>query len=109
MRAGDLRRQVLLQRRSTIQDGFGQRSTSWVDVATTYAEITPLSGRELELAQAIKAEVNHQITIRYRPNIDSSMRAVYQGKYYNIHAVIDVEMRHKTLELSCSEGLNDGE
>lgn len=109
MRAGDLRRQVLLQRREVAQDDYGQRSITWVDVATTFAEINPLSGRELELAQAIKAEVSHTITIRYRPNITSALRVVYQGRYFNIHAVMDVDMRHRTLELSCSEGLNDGE
>lgn len=108
MRAGDLRRRVLIQSRQATVDGFGQRSTTWTDVATVFAEIQPLSGRELQLAQAINAEVNHKVTIRYRPGISAAMRVVYQGRRFNIQAVIDVDMRHRTLELSCSEGLNDG-
>jgi SPP1 family predicted phage head-tail adaptor len=108
MRAGDLRRQIKIQQRSTAQDTLGQPVLTWTDVCTTWADIQPLSGRELELAQAINAEVNHQVTIRYRTGITAAMRVLYQGRIFNIQAVMDVDTRHKELQLMCSEGLNNG-
>jgi SPP1 family predicted phage head-tail adaptor len=77
-------------------------------VAQVWGEINPLAGRELELAQAINAEVTHQVTLRYRPGVTVAHRLVYQGRIFNITNVLDVETRHRTLELACSEGLNNG-
>jgi len=107
MRAGDLRRQITLQSRSTTRDTFGEPALTWTNVATVWAAITPLSGRELELAQAMNSEISHQVQIRYRSDVTSAMRVVYQGRYFNILSVMDVEMRHRELQLMCSEGLNN--
>jgi SPP1 family predicted phage head-tail adaptor len=108
LRAGDLNRQVTLQARSTARVA-GELAYSWTDVVPVMAAIHPLSGRELELAQAISAEASHQVTIRYRTNISAAMRLVYQGRFFNIASPpMDVEMRHEFLQLLCSEGLNDG-
>ena len=55
MQAGYLRKRVTIQQRSTVTDTFGGQSTSWVDIATVYAEITPMSGREWALMLALSA------------------------------------------------------
>lgn len=109
MRTGNLRRRISIQRKDMTQDSYGQPSLTWVSVADTWADIQPLSGRELEIAQAINAEVSHQVTIRHREGITAAMRIVYQGRYFNITSPpLDVDMRHKEIQLMCSEGLNDG-
>lgn len=109
MRSGTLNRQITLQQRVATVDTFGQRSLTWVDVAPTWAEIAPLTGRELEAAQAIHSEVSHQVTIRYRPGVTAAMRAVYQGRFFQIQAVLDTDTRHEQMLLMCSEGTNDGQ
>lgn len=44
--------------------------------------------------------------IRYRDDVDASMRAVYRGKYYNILAVLpDAESGREHLTLMTSEGV----
>lgn len=108
IRAGDLVRQIVIQRRSASKDSFGQESTAWVDVVVTRASIEPLSGYELVAAQAQFAETSHRIEIRYRPGITAAMRAVYQTRVFNILAVMDDFTAHKKLVLLCSEGLNQG-
>ena len=109
MRTGSLRRRISIQRRDMTQDDYGQPSLTWVNVVDAWAEIQPLSGRELEIAQAMNAEVTHQVTIRYREGITAAMRIVYQSRYFNITSPpLDVYMRHKEMQLMCSEGLNDG-
>jgi SPP1 family predicted phage head-tail adaptor len=109
MMAGSLNRRVTLQSKTVSQDATtGIVTEGWADVATVYAKIQPLGGRELELAKAIASEVTYQIDVRYRPTLTAAMRLVYEGRYFNIHAVIDVDMKHEVLQIMCSEGLNNG-
>ena len=108
LRAGTLRRQITLQRRTSTNDTFGQQSTAWTTLRTSYAEIEPLTGRELETAQAINAEVTHRITLRYRSDITTALRITYQGRIFNVLSVLDIDTAHTALQLLCSEGLNQG-
>jgi SPP1 family predicted phage head-tail adaptor len=108
LRAGDLKRQITIEQRATGTDTNGQRSTTWSTFCTTFASISPMSGRELELAQAVNAEVTHQIVIRYRTGVTTAMRVVYQGRYFDIQSVQDVDTQHRKLVLLCGEGLNVG-
>lgn len=108
MQAGKLRNKVLIQRRQQAQDDFGQPSTSWATVAETFADIEPLNGRELILARSAQSEITHNVVIRYRPGITTAMRINYNGRFFNIRAVMDQNERHKILTLQCTEGLNDG-
>ena len=52
LRAGQLSRRLRLQSRSSSQDSFGGPNLAWVDVATIWAEIRPITGRELENARS---------------------------------------------------------
>jgi SPP1 family predicted phage head-tail adaptor len=113
MQAGLLRKRVTLQRRDVAVDSYGGQVTSWTDIATVSAEITPLSGRELFAAQAVQSEVSHRITVRYQPLLANpqtvaAMRAVYNGRFFNIHASVNDEERNRQITLFASEGLNNG-
>ncbi len=113
MRAGDLRHRVTFQSRSIAADSFGAQSAVWSDVATVSADISPLSGRELLAAQQINVEISHSITIRYQaqfagPKAVAAMRIVYGDRIFNIHASIDPDERRRSLQITASEGLNDG-
>lgn len=102
-----LNRRITLQQRGT-PNPMGPSAADWSDVVTTWAEIRPLQGRELVSAQAINAEVTHEVLIRYRANVTSSMRAVYQGRVLDIRAVLDEVTAHRFQRLLCSEGLTQG-
>ena len=58
LRAGQLNRRITLQRPSSAQDSFGAVQSTWIDVATVWADIQPLSGRELENARRMASEVS---------------------------------------------------
>lgn len=108
VRGGDFNRRVSIQARSSTKDSFGQAAQTWTEQLNCWARIEPLSGRELVLAQAQNAEVTHLVEIFYRPTVNAAMRVVYQGRVFNIQSVTDPDMAHVTLELLCSEGLNQG-
>jgi SPP1 family predicted phage head-tail adaptor len=113
MRAGVLRHRITIQSRSSGRDALGGQVPTWSDVATVWADVQPLSGRELLAAQANKSELTHTVTIRYQsqfsdPKVMAAMRILYAARIFNIHASIDPDERHIALELACGEGLNDG-
>ena len=108
MRAGEIRKRIVIEQRSTAQDTFGGQVTTWSVVATVWAGIRPMSGRELITAQAVQSEVTHQIIMRYQAGIAARMRVRHDGRLFNILAVLDQNERHRQLTLLCQEGLTDG-
>ena len=118
MRAGDLKLRVLFQQRVITQDTFGQQLTTWIDVlAAVPADIQPMSGRELVAAQAVNAEVTHQVVVRFHPLLAdpikvASMRVIYVAfgvtRYFNVLSSMNVDERNRQITLSATEGINKG-
>lgn len=111
LRAGQLNRRITLQRQSTVQDSYGGPVRTWLHVATVWAEIQPLSGRELETAQRMASEISHQITVRYQASLTdtqvvSGYRALYKARIFNIHAALNEDENNILITLLASEGLD---
>ena len=113
MRIGALGQRITLQQRTVAQDATGGQLATWTDVATVWAEVMPLTGRELIAAQAVASETSHQITMRWQPAFAdpktvAAMRVVFNGRHFNINAAINEDERNRTLTLLVSEGMNEG-
>lgn len=109
MQAGRLRHRLQLQQLVATQDAdAGTVAESWADVATLWAEIVPLSGRELIAAASVQASVNTRITIRWREGVVPTMRGVHAGVLYNIKAVLPDATQRRWLTLMCESGVNHG-
>lgn len=100
---GKLRHRITLQELVKTDDGYGGIVETWQDVATVWAAIEPLKGTERYQAQQVQSELTHKVTIRYRAGIKPQMRILYGNRVFDIEAVIDVDERHRWLELLCSE------
>lgn len=103
MRIGELRHRVTLQRKEITEDALKQQSEVWTDIATVWARIEPLSGREYFAARQENAEVTAKITIRYRKDVTPDMRAVSEGRVFDVLSVINPEERNISLVLMCKE------
>lgn len=101
MEAGRLTQRVTIQSAGVTRNSIGEEVRSWSDVATVWAEIRPLSARELINAKAAMAQVTTRITIRYRAGLLPSMRVVHGTTVYQITEIIDQGMKHETLECLC--------
>jgi SPP1 family predicted phage head-tail adaptor len=73
-----------------------------------WAAVEPLKGREYFQAAAVNAENMVRFRIRYRPGIMSDMRVVYSGRVFNIQSVIDVEERHREIQIMAQEVVAGG-
>ena len=112
-RCGELRHRITFQTRQTAQDPSGQPIESWVSAFTSWADVTPLTGRELMAAQAVQSAVSHAITMRYRselanPKTVANMRVLFGTRVFNIHASLNQDERNRTVILQVEEGLNNG-
>ena len=122
--AGRLRHRVRIERYAELLDSngnvlqdpvSGEIPREWQEVATVWAEIAPISGREFIMSQAIQSQVTARLTIRHRDDVDASMRAVHVRKgrpdvVYNIKGVLaDVESGLEYLTLPCSTGTGNGQ
>ncbi|ELW8193959.1 TPA: phage head closure protein [Yersinia enterocolitica] len=110
MRAGGLRHKVTIQTFTTTQLPSGQPLKQWNDVATVWAEVKAISGRELIASGAEMSEITIRIWMRYRADVSSANRirfTVRGGKpmNYDITAVIPDE-RFTRLELLCKGGVS---
>lgn len=111
IKAGRLRHRITIQEQQQTQDPVtGGIIVTWVDVATVWGRLEPLSVREFIQSQATQSEITARITIRYRPGLNASMRFVHRGSVYNPAGILpDAESGIEHITIPCSQGVNDGE
>lgn len=101
LRAGTLNRDIEIQRLEAGKDAAGQPLDVWVLHARTRGNIRHLNGVQTIKAGAPTSVLQASIRIRYRTDIDASMRAVYMGKAYEIKAAIPDELTREHVDLVC--------
>ena len=109
MEAGRLRHRVVIQSLAETQDGAtGAITESWSTLATVWAAIEPLSGREFIAAAESGSEVVARIVMRHRSDVTAKMRIVDGSMTYNIQAVLpDLESGTEYMTLPVTQGRND--
>lgn len=106
MRAGNLRNRVILQKPEGVRDSVGERQTTWVDVATIWAQVSPFSTKEQFLAAQASASTSHRITMRYSSvysAISASWRVLFGSRIFVIDGIRNIDERNIYLELICTE------
>lgn len=103
MIAGTLRRRVEFQRRSGAQDTFGADLDTWTTVATVWGSVQDIRGMLRYAAEEYQAQVTTEIIIRWRSDLTPAMRAVADGRTFQIQSIQDQEGRHRELVLACLE------
>lgn len=103
-------RKVILQSPSGARNAIGERVTTWTNVATVWAEISPLSVRDLLAAGQVQSEVTHRVRVRYGTSIsaiDASWRVLYGTRILVISGVRNISEAGREFELLCGEGLRE--
>lgn len=111
MRAGKMKRRITFQHAETHRGKMGEVIYDWHDLATVWAEIKGISGRERMASGAIFSEATVRIWTRYRADITTANRLIYtlpnvRGQVYSILAVIP-DTDYSRLELLCKGGISD--
>lgn len=112
IQAGKLRHRIEIQHKVTPRDPmtgeFGE--PAWELFAKVWAQVTPLSARDLIAAQAAQSEATARIVIRYRIGVLSTMRIVYRDEVYSIEGppLEDPNSSREYLTILVSKGVKDG-
>jgi SPP1 family predicted phage head-tail adaptor len=91
--AGKLDRRITLKAPVATQDAAGQSDLTWTDVATVWAQVLPLRGRELVTAQADVPQADLKIRIRWMAGVTEAMRVAYEGTDYGVFRVAEIGRR----------------
>lgn len=86
LEVGKLDRRITIQSATTAPDAYGEPIETWSDLATLWAQVVPLGGREFFEARQVNAEQTVRFRIRYRADITREMRVIYDGLTYGIEA-----------------------
>ena len=65
--------------------------------------VAPMSGREYEESQKIRAETTYKISTRFFRHITSDMRILYDNREFEIISVIDLGGKHDELQIVAAE------
>lgn len=92
--SGNLDRRIELQQRTQAgTDTYNEPLWTWSTLATVWAQVVPLAGQELWDAQQVNARIDTRFRIRFREDLDETMRVAYQGRYYDIERIAEVGHR----------------
>lgn len=103
--AGQFDKHVTLQSKSVTRNSIGEEVVTWIDVATVWARVEPIRGREFFAAAQMQDATDHRVTIRYRTGVVREMRVVWGSLTLDIVSVIDVNARKENIELMCISGV----
>lgn len=113
---GLMKQRVTFQYYSLTSDGMGGNSQTWNNLATVWANISAISGREAYEIGGLKGLVRYKILTRYRDDFVSAgydrstydylLRMQYDGRTFNIEYAQDKGEEHSYTELMAVEEVN---
>ena len=65
--------------------------------------VAPMSGREYEESQKIRAETTYKISTRFFRHITSDMRILYDNREFEIISILDLGGKHDELQIVAVE------
>ena len=84
MRAGKLRHRVRVQEAASTRNSRGEVTLTYSTGTPHWAEVSPLSGAELERAGQIASEATHQVRMRHFEGLDSAQRILFGTRTFEI-------------------------
>lgn len=113
MRAGDLRHRVSLQKQEIIKNELGgiSKDSPWVNIAEVWADVRYVSGREFTKNGMDSSSSVVSIKVRrnkFSLQVDTNNRILFDGKIFNITAVLPDEVTKEAITFVCSQGLDEG-
>lgn len=103
LRAGQMRHQIRIEARSTIQDTSGEQHQSWTEFATRRAAVERARGSEVWASAQRSGRVPVVFHLRWLDGVTAGMRVVFEGRVHNILSAVDQEGLGEELVLTTEE------
>jgi SPP1 family predicted phage head-tail adaptor len=93
MRSYQMDRRIVIETPTETQDSTGAAVATWTTLATVWAEVRPMTGKETFTADQVLGDATSIFIIRYRSDITDKMRISYGGNYYDIRYAREIGRR----------------
>ena len=104
MRFSRLRHRITFMKPTAASvNSMGEEILQYAHTLTVWAEVTPLTGREYEESQKIRAETTYRVTTRFFKDITNDMRILYNNREFDVVSVLNINERNRELQIICSE------
>lgn len=101
--AGELNKRVTIEYPIETRGGeYSDPQQSWEPLASVWAKVEPLTGREFFQNREQQGELTVRITIRALEAVTDKMRVVWNAKTYQIKSVIDPLEFNEEMQLMCA-------
>lgn len=100
---GTLTDRVQIRRKEMTGEAEGGFSTLYVPMATVWARVRSLTGRQIERADGRAVGISHSVVLRFRPDLGPGDRIVYRGRNLDVVTAGDLNGRRAYLSCACSE------
>lgn len=101
MQAGTLRDRITILKKTGGKDGLGQPlPEAWIEHVRLWANVKHPSGLSAINADADTSVVKASMRIRWRKDITADMRVLFDGRTYEIDAVLPGDKREH-VDLAC--------
>ncbi len=106
MRAGKLRDRVVIQANVAAADQadqYGEVVPQWSNVATVWAKVEEVGGRENWQADQVRPDRTITVTMRYYAGLTSKHRLLFGSRILNVGSVVNPDGKRREHLLSCTE------
>jgi SPP1 family predicted phage head-tail adaptor len=104
-KAGGLRHRVKFQKKTDGTDAWGGPTVTWSDHVTVWAEVIYMGGNEFWAARQANSEAQGRVRIRYRSDLNPTMRIIYDGKTLEILSMMPYDSRKTEMHILFKEVL----
>lgn len=99
MNIGKFRHKIRILKKEWVTDEIGDMVEKIVEVATLWAKVSNLHGREYFAALSVQLEKTLIFTTRYKEGLDETMIIEFQGKDYDINFIDNIKYKNEYLEI----------
>ena len=104
MRVGKLRHRLTIKEPVSVRDSTGGDVPTWSTVATVWARISPLMGKEILGSGSKFGEITHKVVMRHRQGIVAKMRLQEKDRVFEIVSPpINIEELDKEIQIMVKE------
>jgi len=101
LNVGELNKRITLQKRTRINNSFGEEINSYTDFVSVWAKVNQIQGSEVQINSKERVKRQFEIVIRYFVNITEDMRIKYKNQYLDIISIINENEENIKMIIKC--------
>jgi len=106
MKAGQLKHRIVIEQQTQTKNAIDEIILTWSTFCTVWAAIEPATGQTYYAANQLESKVDGRVRIRYRDDIEPTMRIKFGDRILNIVSIVHPQENRRELHLMYSEGLD---